>query len=509
MEQPPPPNPPAPDLPPPQSDPSNAPTHSSSSTSLPSALISTTTTSPQNPSPNPNPNKPLTTSQSQPPYPPSQTHQPHSPNDQSRLGRPQWPQHQPSHLSHFNPSSSAASSASASVGSQRGGIAIGVPASSQSTPYSPSFGRHQFGGLGRGAASAPESSAGATTPQVRPPVSGYQTSVSSGLGSASQMRPGVISVHQQQRPAPIRSITNPNNHPINAQNLPGHSLLRGSSVGSPGLTSPSVLQSPQQRGQPQPWLVSSQGKPPLPSHTYRGHMDPQSMQQRSQSHVPQQQLQPSQGPSQPMQASSSQQQQQSFAPHQHDQFRQAQSLRPGSSLSPQMQTARGLGHPRPASFGTAQPFQPGAHASSALEDINESSNSIVSKRSIHELVNQVDPSEKLDPEVVDILVDIAEDFVDSITTFGCLLAKHRKSNTLEAKDVLLHLERNWNLTIPGFGGDEIKSYRKPVINDIHRERVAAVKNSMVAEAGSAKSLPGQQAAKGIGRAPASAMDTKP
>lgn len=26
----------------------------------------------------------------------------------------------------------------------------------------------------------------------------------------------------------------------------------------------------------------------------------------------------------------------------------------------------------------------------------------------------------------------------------------------------LDSERNWNMTLPGFGGDEIKTYRKPV-----------------------------------------------
>ncbi|CAA0811696.1 Transcription initiation factor TFIID subunit 12 [Striga hermonthica] len=92
-------------------------------------------------------------------------------------------------------------------------------------------------------------------------------------------------------------------------------------------------------------------------------------------------------------------------------------------------------------------------------DTDESSNRIVSKRSIQEIVNQIDPFEKLDPEVEDILVDFAEDFVESITTFGCSLAKHRKSTSLEAKDIMLHLERNWNITLPGFGGDEIKLYK--------------------------------------------------
>lgn len=122
---------------------------------------------------------------------------------------------------------------------------------------------------------------------------------------------------------------------------------------------------------------------------------------------------------------------------------------------------------------------PGTLSKPASADTEELSNRILSKRSIQELVNQIDPSEKLDPEVEDILVDIAEDFVESITTFGCSLAKHRKSSTLEAKDILLHLERNWNMALPGFGGDEMRTNKKPLVNEIHRERLAAVKKSIL------------------------------
>ncbi|KAF4358521.1 hypothetical protein F8388_005177 [Cannabis sativa] len=136
--------------------------------------------------------------------------------------------------------------------------------------------------------------------------------------------------------------------------------------------------------------------------------------------------------------------------------------------------------------------QPGLQSKIATTDTDETCNRILSKRSIHELVNQIDPSEKLDPEVEDILMDIADDFVESITTFGCSLAKHRKSTTLEAKDILIHLERNWSITLPGFAGDEIKSYRKPLVNDTHKERLAAIKKSIVStETTNTRHGPGQ------------------
>uniref|UniRef100_A0A0D9V805 Transcription initiation factor TFIID subunit 12 domain-containing protein n=1 Tax=Leersia perrieri TaxID=77586 RepID=A0A0D9V805_9ORYZ len=126
-------------------------------------------------------------------------------------------------------------------------------------------------------------------------------------------------------------------------------------------------------------------------------------------------------------------------------------------------------------------------------DAGGSGNRLLSKRSIHELVSQIDPSERLDPEVEDVLIDIAEDFVESVATFACSLAKHRKSSTLEAKDVLLHAERSWNITLPGFSGDEIKLYKKPHVNDIHRERLTLIKKSMASESNT-KSSAAQAAA---------------
>ncbi|KAF9903108.1 Transcription initiation factor TFIID subunit 12, partial [Lobosporangium transversale] len=90
-------------------------------------------------------------------------------------------------------------------------------------------------------------------------------------------------------------------------------------------------------------------------------------------------------------------------------------------------------------------------------DLVENPSSLITKRKIQEMVAQIDPSERLEPEVEDILLELADEFIESVTQFACKLAVHRKSSTLEVKDVQLHLERNWNIRIPGFASEEIRS----------------------------------------------------
>ncbi|KAL3825784.1 hypothetical protein ACJIZ3_021813 [Penstemon smallii] len=409
---------------------------------------------PQPPSTATPPAPPLSTDHTATPTP---TLKPPTITPQSQTTRPPfntrpW-QQQP--YSHFSLPSPPLPSSSSSPG----GIAIGVPAPSPPPPPPASF------------SSLAPPSYGTQQSQIRQPMQG--------IGMASSIRPGGVSLNQL-RPShsSLRPQSGPTSQSPSSQNFQGQGMLRMSTLGSSNSPSPSSSQNP--HAQNQPWLSSgNQGKPPLPTPTLRPQTSSQSFQQRS--HISQQHHHNTPATTQQQSITSSQQLPQTSGSGQLQENYGQQF--PPSRIQHQQQITRGpgVGSQRPP-LGTSQssPFHSGPPSKTPIVENEESSTRIVTKRSIQDIVNQIDPSEKLDPEVEDILADIAEDFVESITTFGCSLAKHRKSSILEAKDILLHLERNWNMTLPGFGGDEIKLYKKPFVSDVHRERLAAIRKSSVA-----------------------------
>jgi transcription initiation factor TFIID subunit 12 len=76
--------------------------------------------------------------------------------------------------------------------------------------------------------------------------------------------------------------------------------------------------------------------------------------------------------------------------------------------------------------------------------------------------------------LMQLLMEVADEFIDSVLQQSCKIARHRKGQMLEVKDVQLHLERNWNIRIPGYTRDEVKNVKKHIPTTAHAAKVTAV-----------------------------------
>ncbi|GAB5357289.1 hypothetical protein AAMO2058_000361600 [Amorphochlora amoebiformis] len=101
------------------------------------------------------------------------------------------------------------------------------------------------------------------------------------------------------------------------------------------------------------------------------------------------------------------------------------------------------------------------------------SSRIFEPRRLQELVDRYHPDEKLEPAVEMLLLEIAEEFIDEVARRSCELAKHRRSKKLDIQDVQLHLEKTWNMKIPGFNGSTVR--RRHHLLDTTRKRLNVLK----------------------------------
>lgn len=115
---------------------------------------------------------------------------------------------------------------------------------------------------------------------------------------------------------------------------------------------------------------------------------------------------------------------------------------------------------------------------SSMSASNNSPSQILTKRKLQDLLHEIDPTETMDDDVEEAVLQIADDFIENVINSSCQIAKHRESNTLEVKDVQLHLDSNWNMWIPGFGSDDLRPYKRLPSTEAHRQRLALIKKAM-------------------------------
>jgi transcription initiation factor TFIID subunit TAF12 len=99
---------------------------------------------------------------------------------------------------------------------------------------------------------------------------------------------------------------------------------------------------------------------------------------------------------------------------------------------------------------------------------------LLSKRKLQDLVKSIDPDERLEPDVEELLMEVADEFIDSVLQQSCKIARHRRGQMLEVRDVQLHLERNWNIRIPGYVAEDVKTVKKYNPTAAHTAKLTAV-----------------------------------
>ncbi|KAK8097391.1 transcription initiation factor TFIID subunit 12 [Apiospora sp. TS-2023a] len=111
---------------------------------------------------------------------------------------------------------------------------------------------------------------------------------------------------------------------------------------------------------------------------------------------------------------------------------------------------------------------------------------VMSKKKLDELVRQVcggGPAgagdNYLTPDVEESVLNVADNFVDNVINSACQFAKQRGSKVLEIRDIQLVLERTYNIRVPGYSSDELRTVRKAQPSSSWIAKMSAVQAAKV------------------------------
>lgn len=70
------------------------------------------------------------------------------------------------------------------------------------------------------------------------------------------------------------------------------------------------------------------------------------------------------------------------------------------------------------------------------------------------------PYEPVLTHILQSILTMADSFIDNVLNSACRNAKERGSKVLEIRDLQLVLERTYNIRVPGYSSDELRTVRK-------------------------------------------------
>ncbi|KAK7707556.1 Transcription initiation factor TFIID subunit 12 [Diaporthe eres] len=172
-------------------------------------------------------------------------------------------------------------------------------------------------------------------------------------------------------------------------------------------------------------------------------------------------------------------------PHAHPQTQQPQPLTQNSKLPiPKQLPEKAAAPPQPVSLsaGGVTPGRPtytggGGIAGGVMGNpvlpklpvvqMEGEGERVLNRKKLDDLVRQVcggqaegQEGNVLTPDVEESILNLADSFVDRLLHSACNNAKQRGSKVLEIRDIQLVLERTYNIRIPGYSSDELRTVRK-------------------------------------------------
>ncbi|KAF7673465.1 hypothetical protein GT037_008788 [Alternaria burnsii] len=307
--------------------------------------------------------------------------------------------------------------------------------------------------------------------------------------SPPQQQPQQQQQQQQQQQLPQQQPQPPQRQP-SQPNMPAQPQVKEEpQIKIEGGQAPQPQPQTQSQPQPQFNMQANQGNlqqgPPQQQQMQHNQQLPQQQQmQQQQARPPPAPHSQTMPPNQMPQFSQQGQQQQNFHQQQQQQQRpqinpmQANAHQQSNSPHPQSAASNAPGPPVPLSHQAAvsaanRSYTDPQRTNTPMQQGGQGGN--FGSREREQLNNPKMPI----PRHLNAVLQLADDFVDNVISNACKLSKLRDSPQLDIRDIQVILERNYNIRIPGYASDEVRTVRKIVPAQGWANKMSAVNAAKV------------------------------